>query len=220
MGLLGSATIRITLFAFLLTLLLLAGVALWEFGLKRPANSPNIILIVLDTVRADHVSCSGASARATTPFLDSLAAKGLVFPQARSPSNWTLPAHASIFTGLLPSEHGCHFEHRFLAEEAQTLAEVLRDQGYVTAGFSCNVNVGRAFNLTQGFDSFAEIWSDEQVRSGAHSGDVLETRLAAWLRDPPGRPVFLFLNLMDAHLPYRAASGFDWRLPSPRRCSA
>ncbi|MFH0943847.1 MAG: sulfatase [Planctomycetota bacterium] len=195
--------------------MLLAGVAVWEFGLKRPAASPNIILIVLDTERADHVSCSGASARATTPFLDTLADKGLVFPQARSPSNWTLPAHASIFTGLLPSEHGCHFEHRYLVDEALTVAEFLQGQGYVTAGFSCNVNIGRAFNLTQGFDTYEEIWGDAQATAGAQSGDVLETRLAAWLRDPPGRPVFLFLNLMDAHLPYRAATGFEGHFGAP-----
>jgi len=196
-------------FAALLAALLLAGVAVVEFGLGEPAADPNVILIVLDTVRADQVGALGPSGLPITPFLDSLAKDGLVFTRARSAANWTLPAHASMFTGLLPTEHGCHFEHRYLPEEAQTVAEILRDLDYITAGFSANVNVSRAFNLDQGFDSFYETWSDETVQAGASPDAAIEARVAKWLKRPPQQPVFLFVNLMDAHLPYRAAPEFS-----------
>lgn len=199
----------------LLSLILLTGVAVVEFGLHRTRTAPHVILIVLDTVRADHVSASGPAERRTTPFLERVAADGISFSRARSPSNWTLPSHASLFTGLSPSEHGCHFEHRFLPGEAQTLAEVLQNRGYVTAAFSGNVNVSRAFHLDQGFDHFYESWTDEEVQAGAHSGDVLCQRVKEWVGDRPAGPVFLFLNLMDAHLPYRPAAGFETRFGTP-----
>lgn len=169
--------------------------------------------MVWDTVRADHVTPGGLCIRDTTPFLAQLAARGVLFTKARSAAGWTLPAHASIFTGRLPSEHGCHFEHRYLADEAVTIAETLRDgrRPYATAGFSCNVNVSRAFNLAQGFDHFAEIWTDPEVVAGAASGDVLMKRVDEWLARKTALPRFAFINLMDAHLPYTPAAGFEDR---------
>lgn len=199
--------------------MVLIGVVIVEFGIerRRPAP-PHVLLIVLDTVRADRVSIGGASERDTTPFLASLARKGTVFSRARSAANWTLPAHASLFTGLAPSEHGCHFEHRWLADQAQTLAEVLRagTVGYRTAGFSSNVNVSGTFNLDQGFDHWFESWTDAGVRSGARTAtDAVCQEALGWIAANPGGPSFVFVNVMDAHLPYRAAPGFESHFGAP-----
>ncbi|MBI4879816.1 MAG: sulfatase-like hydrolase/transferase [Planctomycetes bacterium] len=206
-----STTIRITTFAFALAVILLTGVAVVEFGIgERETSPPHIVLIVLDTVRADHVSVAGMSRRETTPFLAALARQGVVFSQARAPANWTLPSHASLFTGLSPSEHGCHFEHRYLAGEAATIAEVLSGSGYATGAFSANVNVSRSFHLDQGFDHFYETWNDAAVRSGQQPGAAIRERLLEWIDSGrKGRPAFVFVNLMDAHLPYDAARGYE-----------
>lgn len=191
--------------------LVLGAVVFVEFILPgREKPRPNLLLIVLDTVRADRVSAVAATERRTTPFLEELAAQGTVFLHARSPANWTLPAHASLFTGLAPSEHGCHFEHRWLADEAFTLAEAMQKHDYATAGFSCNVNVSRLFHLEQGFDHFWESFADPEVASdGRSASDVACERLLGWIKRRGKQPSFVFLNLMDAHLPYDAAPGFE-----------
>ena len=196
--------------------LLLAGVAVVEFVLDRGTalRAPHVIFIVLDTVRADRVSFGGTAERDTTPYLASLAAKGVVFTKARSPSNWTLPSHASMFTGLSPTEHGCHFEHRWLTNDAQTLAEVMKvgAPAYLTAGFSSNVNVSRTFNMHQGFDHWFESWSDEEVRKGKSASEMICDRALTWIdertENDPG-PQFVFMNFMDAHLPYHASPGYE-----------
>ncbi len=190
--------------------MLVAGVAIFEFVVReRGFPAPNVVWIVLDTVRADHVSFAGQASRPTTPFLDTLAKEGVVFTHARAPSNWTLPSHASMFTGLSPGEHGCHFEHRWLSDEVLTIAEVLQvgSISYSTAAFSSNVNVSGTFNLDQGFDHFYETWNDATVEPGSASSEVVCRRVLEWIDAQRRRPAFLFLNLMDAHLPYEAAPG-------------
>jgi len=203
--------VKLPFVAFILVLVLLGAIGFVEFsGRHAKPRNPHILLVVLDTVRADHVSLGlEPGERDTTPFLRSIAERGTVFTAARAPANWTLPSHASMFTGLTPSEHGCHFEHRYLADDAFTIAEVLRQREYVTAGFSSNVNVSRLFNLDQGFDEFYETWNDEEVRQGRRPTQALADHLVAWAAKNKNRPAFAFVNLMDAHLPYDAAPGFE-----------
>ena len=203
--------------ALIFAVILLGGVAVVEFGMGERNKPPHIFLIVWDTVRSDHVALSDSAARDTTPFLRELASQGMVFTHARSPAPWTLPAHASIFTGRLPSEHNCHFEHRYLVDDAVTIAEVLSERGYATAGFSSNVNVSRLYNVAQGFDQFYETWTDPRIADlGEDPSDVLMEEVEAWLANEVTRPRFVFINLMDAHLPYRPQENFKGRFGDHR----
>jgi arylsulfatase A-like enzyme len=134
-----------------------------------PASTPDVILVSLDTTRADHLSTYGY-ARETSPTLTKLAADALLFTQARSPAGWTLPAHASMLTGLYPSRHGAHLAGGWLAgqsidgrrnvayplaEDRTTLAEALRDRGYETGAFVANFSyLYRDYGLAQGFGRY------------------------------------------------------------------
>jgi len=116
-------------------------------------NPPNILLISMDTVRADALSCYSPET-GNTPFLDSLAARGALFEDARSTSPWTLPGHASMFTGLYPSAHGATWEFTYLDDDFVTLAEILKAAGYQTAAFSSNGWISHFTNTIQGFDHY------------------------------------------------------------------
>ena len=117
-------------------------------------RQPDIIFLVLDTHRADRLSCYGCPIE-TSPHLDALAAKATLFSQAITPAQWTIPAHASMFTGLYPSQHTMFQLNAVLPPTIQTLASRLRQAGYFTAGFSNNPLVGRLNNgLRRGFNHF------------------------------------------------------------------
>ncbi len=171
------------------------------WAMRQASELPNVLVLVLDTLRADAVGAYGAGP-ARTPALDRLAAEGTLFTRARSTSAWTLPAHGSLFTGLYPSRHGAHWEHRVLGWERLTLAELLAPT-HATAGFSENPHITRAQGFARGFEAFEETWRVE----ADIPLDTLE-RIASWLegRDA-SRPFFLFANLMTPHLPYRPPPG-------------
>lgn len=118
-------------------------------------NLPNILWIVMDTVRADHLSCYGYK-HVTSPTIDKIAQEGLMFEKAFSTAPWTLPSHASMFTGMYPTTHQTTNSHQYLSNSFTTIAELLRSYGYRTAGFSNNPYVSVATNLNQGFDVFYE----------------------------------------------------------------
>jgi arylsulfatase A-like enzyme len=115
------------------------------------ADAPNVIFVVWDTVRADRLSLYGHS-RETTPKLDAWAQDALVFEDARATASSTVPTHASLFTGLLPSEHGAHAGHQRLDDRFTTLAELFQGAGYRTFLWASNPHVSRAKNFAQGFD--------------------------------------------------------------------
>lgn len=212
----------------LLSILTAAGCILYFSGIHRPAPEhrepsrlPNILMIVLDTVRADHLSAYGYE-RPTTPNIARIAGKGALFTHAFSAAPWTIPSHASLFTGLYPSVHHCTHEKLWLENDYLSLAEMLRGQGYVTLGYSNNPMVGRMSKLDQGFERFVEGWRPEpSVFMGAAALQVLswyvwpelfpEDAGAAetypvverWLEDMSGSdaPFFLFINYMEAHPP-------------------
>lgn len=212
------------------------------------AYRPNLALIVLDTTRADHLSLYGY-ARPTSPFLEEIAKDATVYDNAISPAPWTLPAHASLFTGQLPSVHDADTEHRYLDDRFVTVAEILQRTGYDTAGFSSNSVAGSIYNLHQGFARFDEVWrlrakaADDPlsrllpaaalrwIDTGTFEGDkgaALVNRLvAAWLdersRADDERPFFLFVNYVEAHLPYSAPEPWRSRFQRgalPRRLAA
>jgi len=122
-------------------------------GTLATAESPNVIVLVWDTVRADRMSLYGNEV-ATTPWLDKWASAGRVYDTAVSPSFWTLPAHASLFTGTHVQTHGATWANRWLSDEAITMAEWFDASGYATFGWSTNPNVHSLRNTQQGFETF------------------------------------------------------------------
>jgi arylsulfatase A-like enzyme len=181
-----------------LALILVAGVG----GCARGPEPPNVVLIVMDTTRADRCSFEGYD-RPTTPCLDAFAKDAVVFRDAWSPAGWTGPAHASLFTGLNPTHHLFQTGARsFLGDEFPTLAEWLRQGGYATGCFSNNLFVSPEFGLTQGFDHVEPI----DARKDRPVPWAAQTHAAAlgWAESQAraGRPFFLFVNDMEPHLPY------------------
>jgi arylsulfatase A-like enzyme len=161
----------------------------------RDYRGANVVVIAVDTLRADHLGCYGYS-RPTSPRIDRLSAESVVFGTAISQSSWTLPAFASMFTGRLPSVHRAG-EGRFpavsrLDETYPTLAEILRDAGYRTASFVSNPWVGAEVGMARGFEEH------DQEKIGAFAA----ARAIRWLKRAPAEPFFLFVHVMDPHQPY------------------
>jgi len=206
-----------------MAVLLLIGlvVVMW---IERPKRATSVVLVVLDTVRADHCSAYGYE-RPTTPHLTGLAAEGLLFEQARAVSPWTLPSHASLFTGLLPSQHGCHWEHRWLLDRFDTLAERLAAAKRETFGVTTNANASALWNLAQGFTTFLETWTLRDRHRGLADSGIANAEIDAWLaRRDERQPFFLFVNYADAHLPYAPPPPYDRQFgeagPGARRLAA
>ena len=202
----------------------------------QDAPGPNVFLVVLDTVRADHLSLHGYG-RDTSPNLSRLARRGITFKQARSTAPWTLPSHASMMTGRWPHELSTGINHP-LDGTHETLAEYLAASGYATAGFVANATYcGIETGLGRGFAHFEDhelsvadiLWTSAlgqrillqgvfrpERRTGGtpndyHRKDAAQIRrdMLAWVVRQKGRPFFAFLNLYDAHDPYMQPTGFD-----------
>ncbi len=195
-----------------------------------PDGAPNILFLVWDTTRADRMSLYGHS-RVTTPRLDDLSSESVVFEHAIAPSFWTVPSHASMFTGMPASVHRANAHSTWLQNRFVTLAEHLRDGGWDTWMFTANPNLSRKTNLIQGFETVlsqrqdvfkeraialtdAKLVADDRSteRSPAWDGDgnkaskdigpLMEETLLAWLDErPTDRPWFAFLNYMEVHGP-------------------
>ncbi len=216
-------SLRLRLPAFGLLALAAVGALAPLTGCSRRPRPPNVVVLILDTVRRDHLGTYGYT-RETSPTLDLLAGEATLYEAAVSAAPWTLPSHASIFTGLPPSQHQAHHEHLALGLEHVTLAEHLRAAGFETAGFTNNPWLTARTGMSQGFDHFAEIWRD-QVSEGTFNINVFvdpdvhgfedagaAATLAAirsWLdgRDD-ARPFFLFINLIEAHTYYHPPGSY------------
>ncbi len=168
---------------------------------------PNVLLIIFDTARADRFPFDGYT-RPTTPNLMPIAAEGVVYTQAFSPAPWTVPAHASLFTGQYPSLHRTDCGSLRLPDQATTLAETLQAAGYRTIGYTANPWLGRDYNFQQGFDTYGETWRDvpqESEDTGAGLTNDKVIRFLRWRADNPdaaSQPFFLFINYFEPHLPY------------------
>ena len=168
---------------------------------------PNILLIIFDTSRADRFPFDGY-ARPTAPNLKSIASEGAVYTQAFSPAPWTVPAHASLFTGQYPSLHRTDCGSLRLPDEVTTLAETLKAAGYRTVGYTANPWLGSEYNFQQGFDTYGETWRDvpqESEDTGAGLTNDKVVRFLKWRADNPDavrQPFFLFINYFEPHLPY------------------
>ncbi len=195
-------------------------------------NAPNVLLIVLDTVRADSLSLYGYS-KPNTPNLEQQAKDGVLFTRAIATSSWTLPSHASMFTGHLPNDLSVDWV-RPLDATYPTLAEILRERGYRTAGFVGNLVYGREnMGLARGFIHYDDypisvgqvvlssaltrtISNNKTLRRvlGYHdmlnrkSAKQINTAFLDWLERQGANPYFAFLNYFDAHEPYLPPKSF------------
>jgi arylsulfatase A-like enzyme len=182
------------------------------------SDGPSFVIVVLDALRWDHSSLSGYS-RDTTPNLAALAQRGVRFERAYATSCWSIPSHASLFTGLLPRHHGADFETLRLHDGAITLAWLLTARGYETVGFSANPYVASTTGLAQGFSRFEDLWRPTAMRTMLVSRQIL-ARVAGARKDKGGaevvasferwhderatrRPYFAFVNFMEPHAPYQ-----------------
>ncbi|RIL07890.1 MAG: hypothetical protein DCC71_01425 [Proteobacteria bacterium] len=164
---------------------------------------PHVILISLDTLRADHLGVYGYG-RDTSPVLDAFAADAWVFDRAFSPASWTLPSHASLFTAVAPSVHGAGHASPFAplpADGVRTLAESLRDGGYWTIAFTAGGIMSRRNGLHRGFQ-----WWTERTR--ANFASTLPGVFDA-IGTAPTRPIFLVLHTYDVHGPYAYLPGIE-----------
>lgn len=172
---------------------------------KDEAKKPDVVVIVLDTARPDFLSAYGHP-RPTTPFLDTFAAQGVRYDRAYSTSSWTLPAHASLFTGVSPEVHQAQQKNPKLSPDLPVLAERLAKGGYQTIAVSNNPWVARHTGLARGFDVFQERRDTvESAQAGTDSGHPTVQAISRWLDDErdPKKPYFLFVNLIEPHMPYR-----------------
>ena len=187
----------------------------------EPAPRFNVLLVSIDTLRADHLSCYGYQ-RPTSPALDGIAAAGVRFADANAPSPWTLPSHASLFTGLYPRHHGVRDENRALGPRAATLAQVFSEHGYDTWGIVNAHYVSRRYGLGRGFDRYSQHseYANPQGTVIANKGGVIMDEALSWLdeRDSEGagaRPFFLFLHFYDVHSDYAPTDEFRRRFARP-----
>lgn len=200
--------------AVLVLLLLVAG----SVSPARGDAVRNLVLITIDTLRADHLGCNGADG-VRTPNLDRLAREGVNFTRARSPVPLTLPAHASILTGNYPPTHTVRSNGEYrLPEQQLSLAEVLQDRGYRTAAFVASFVLDRRFGLDQGFDHYDDrVWSqveELEVLETERTAEEILTAFAAWLVDIDGStPVFAWIHLYDPHAPYEPPEPFRSQYP-------
>lgn len=202
--------------------------SLWSiWGCNRNASSSagrlpektNVLLITLDTTRADRLGCYGHTG-ASTPTLDALAAKGMLFEDAQSIAPLTLPSHATMLTGLFPREHGLRVNGKSkLGDSIPTLATILKGRGYRTGAFVSAFVLDKQFGLNRGFDRY-----DDEVEIQHSGANVLEAerpagavtaRALEWLNTQSNQPFFCWLHYYDPHEPYMPPPAFRGRFRNP-----
>jgi arylsulfatase A-like enzyme/predicted Zn-dependent protease len=190
--------------------------------LLTPARPRNLLLVSLDTVRADRLG-SYHYAQAQTPRLDALAASGLRFEHASTVAPLTLPAHSSLMTGTFPAWHGVRDNGGFYLDDDQlTLAEMLRERGFRTGGFVGAFVLDRRWGISQGFDRYFDDFDLDKYENASMmdtiqrpGGEVVDHALE-WLKADATQPFFAWVHLYDAHTPYEAPEPYRSRFPRTR----
>lgn len=195
-------------------------VALAEGASEAPTTSPspaptdNLLVLLVDTLRADHLGCYGY-ARDTSPRIDAFAAESARFENAATPKPKTSPAIASLFTGLWPETHGIHSTSMVLPDEHVTLAETLLAAGFQTFGVAANVNISKRFGFDQGFQDFRRVRKSGDTddndrgsdgerprdRAGKNAARVRD-ELFDWLEQREDGRFFAYVHFIDPHCPY------------------
>ncbi len=194
----------------ILLLVVIAGACLWFYDRFSAANVPNVVIISIDTCRADYLSCYG-NPSSTTPNIDAIANQGVLFENAISPVPLTLPSHSSMMTGTIPPSHGVHDNKGYqLGDSNITLAEILKEKGFTTGAIVSAFVLDSAFGMDQGFetynDSFGNINNTESSmeRSGSETSRIANS----WLQNHRNDKFFLFLHYFDPHFPYESPKPF------------
>lgn len=190
---------------------------------RSASDRPNVLLISIDSLRADHVGCYGYG-RNTSPAIDRIAREGARFEEHVSSSSWTLPAHAALFTGLPDSGHGCVDVDRMLAPHLETVAERFTTHGYDTAGFYAGPFLHPVFGFGQGFERYVDCTSTSEERDAADAidwdastrdshADVANPRTFAafeeWFDRRDDEPFFAFVHLWDVHYDFTPPPPYD-----------
>jgi len=202
-----SAAVLLLIAALCAAVLYVGG--LWPFD--RPVG--NVVIISIDTTRADYLGCMGR-AGGITPHIDALAADGVLFENAISPVPETLPSHSTMLTGTDPVFHGVHRNENYsLGESNETLAERLRDEGFCTAAIVSSFVLDRQFGLDQGFDSYSDRFEGAGSSIGINErrGEEVSREAVSWLAAQGDRPFFLFLHYFDPHMTYDPPEPFKSR---------
>ena len=201
---------------FLFVLSVLGGVALRSTRIVREEAAGgrtgryNVLLITIDTLRADHLGCYGDT-RASTPSIDRLASDGVLFERAETAAPITLPAHASILTGTYPASHGVRNNGTYRLGRADTLAEVLHAHAYRTAAVISGYPLATRYGLSQGFDSYDDRLPPEkhrQVSFRERKAEEVTRAGLAWVVERPDQRFFLWLHYFDPHAPYAPPSPY------------
>lgn len=182
------------------------------------ANADNVLLVSFDTLRADHVGCYG-SATAKTPAIDSVAARGVVFKDTLTPTPFTLPAHISLFTGLIPPVHGVQDNGGFyLDSKVTTLAEVMKARGYNTGAFVGAFPLDSRFGIDQGFDLYDDgyptVNNVNEMTMPERNAEAVTNSALAWLEKMKTSNWFAWVHYYDAHFPYQPPEQFQKMFPN------
>lgn len=188
--------------------LVLAAFAIAAFAFaQQPPLKPDVLLITIDTLRADRLGCYGYAA-ASTPNIDALAGSGVVFTNAVSHVPLTRPSHISIFTGLYPFKHGIRDNiAASLPASIPTLAELLKKQGYTTAAFVSSFVINAQSGLNRGFDVYDDRFNPDQqptefaLNLEKRAGETY-SEFAEWFARKPAKPYFAWVHFYDPHFPY------------------
>jgi arylsulfatase A-like enzyme len=180
-------------------------------GCGQRARPPDLILLSIDTLRADHLGAWGYE-RDTSPFLDRMAGEGTRFANAWSAAPWTLPSQATILSGALPQEHGAIEQRYAIDKNVPWLPQILHETGYATLAVVTSMYVSAKFDFDRGFDHFVDLsigedGIDPQLMPDAQ--EVFDTALQWTAGQRADQPLFLFLHVYDAHWPYDAPAPFD-----------
>lgn len=186
------------------------------FDPERPlpagdASQPDVILLSIDTLRADHLGTYGYE-RPTSPFFDRLAAEGIRFDSAWSPTSWTLPSHTTMLSGQLPVNHGVIDDHLKIPADVSLLQSTFRDGGYGTFGGVATLFVSSKFGFGRDFDRFEDfgIRDKKQNNLSTVDADHVFNHALHWAQEQPaGKPLFLFLHVYDVHYNYDAPAPWN-----------
>ncbi len=162
----------------------------------------NVMIIAVDTLRADHLGCYGYT-RNTSPYIDDLASHGVLCERCVSPAPWTLPSFSTVFTSLYPTQHGASTVNSRLRTSFPTLAEILKNHGYATGAVVNAPALKPAYGVNRGFDHYHMTPEEGRIADGT-TGDAL-----AWLDTVGDRPFFAFVHYFDPHLSYSPPSPYD-----------